>query len=63
MKRSLFTFASLSVTGVWQEMVKRNLCTLKMAEYQVMYCHIADGLATGKELAELREMRATQKFT
>lgn len=51
------------MTGVWQEMVKRNLCTLKMAEYQVMYCHIADGLATGKELAELREMRATQKFT
>ncbi len=32
-------------------MVKRSLCTLKMAEYQLMY--VAEGLASGKELGEL----------
>ncbi|KAK9845238.1 hypothetical protein WJX81_000838 [Elliptochloris bilobata] len=52
--------AALRSKHGWQDMLKRNLCTFKMSEYQLMY--IADGVATGAELAELQEMRAIQKF-
>ena len=43
-----------------QDMLKRNLCTLKKSEYQLMY--IAGGLAEGGELEELKKMHAMQKF-
>ena len=43
-----------------QDMLKRNMCTLKKSEYQLMY--IAGGLAEGVELEELKKMHAMQKF-
>ncbi|KAK9845490.1 hypothetical protein WJX81_007812 [Elliptochloris bilobata] len=49
--------AALRSKRGWQDMLKRNLYTLNMSEYQLMY--IADGVATGAELADLR---AIQKF-
>ncbi len=46
--------------GRAQDVVKRNLCTLKKPEYQLMY--VVPGTATSDELNELKQMRAAQKF-
>ncbi len=41
-------------------MLKRGLDTLKMEDYQVLYCE--EGLATGEELERLKVMSSTEHF-
>ena len=45
---------------VLQRMLKRGVDTLKMEDYQILYCE--EGLATGPELEGLMVMSSAEHF-
>ena len=56
--KSTWVLVSLSV--VLQSMLKRGVDTLKMENYQILYCE--GGLATGAELESLQIMSSAEHF-
>ena len=52
--------APLRIMMTVQRMVKRGVDTLKMEDYQILYCE--EGLAIGDELERLKNMSSSEHY-